>query len=175
MLFLFTGNGKGKTTSALGQALRVLGNGGRVYVFQFIKSPNWVTGEELALKKFGPKCKIYKGGLGFVGIMGDNLPRSVHKKAASKTWQKAKRYITSGKFDLIVLDEINVALNLKLLTLKQVMQFLKTIKKDIKTDIILTGRSAPKELIKIADLVTEFKDVRHPFQKGSWGSKGREY
>lgn len=193
MIFIFTGNGKGKTTAALGQAVRVLGNGKRVALIQFIKSPKWSTGEEAALKRFGRQCKIYKGGKGFVGIMGDKLPRSAHKAAARKTWQEAKKCIKSGRFGLVILDEINVAVSLRLLSEKEVLCFLTSLKRlrkrgqtplrlgiagsdpAMRTDIILTGRSAPKEFLKIADLVTEFKEIKHPFQKGTWGEKGREY
>lgn len=188
MIFVFTGNGKGKTTAAIGQAVRVLGNGRRVALIQFIKSPKWLAGEERALKKFGKQCKIYKGGKGFVGIMGDKLPRSIHKAAARRTWEEAKKCIKSGKFELVILDEINVVVSLGLLSPKEIIKFLKKPEGGGRTsarkrrsdprvalDIILTGRSAPKEFIKTADLVTEFKEIKHPFQKGKWGEKGREY
>jgi cob(I)alamin adenosyltransferase len=173
MIFLFTGNGKGKTTSALGQALRVVGQGGRVLILQFIKSKNWPTGEEKAIKVFGKKLQLFKGGKGFVGIMGDKLPFLVHKKAAKETLKRAKKEILSGKYNLVVLDEINVALVLKLLSLKEVLELLKLTPKNV--DLILTGRGAPKELIKRADLVTNFQEIKHPFQKGVWGKKGIEY
>lgn len=173
MVFVFTGNGKGKTTSALGQALRVVGQGGKALVIQFIKSRSWPTGEEEALKVFGSKLRLIKGGRGFVGIMGDKLPFLVHKKAARETLKRAKKEILSKKYNLVVLDEINVALSLKLLSLAEVLKLVKSAPKGL--DLILTGRGASKELVKIADIVTNFQEVKHLFQKGVWGKKGVEY
>jgi cob(I)alamin adenosyltransferase len=172
MIYIFTGNGKGKTTSSLGQALRVLGQGGRVAILQFIKSKKWPTGEEKALKLL-PRIKLIKGGKGFVGIMGDKLPFKVHKEAAEKTLDLAKKIIFSKKYKLVILDEINVALSLKLIKLKDVVDIIKIIPEGV--DVILTGRNAPKTLIKKADLVTNFEEVKHPFQKGVWGKRGVEY
>lgn len=173
MIFVFTGNGKGKTTAAIGQAIRVLGNKKQVAFIQFIKNPDWKTGEDRALQKFKKNLTFFKGGKGFVGIMGDRLPRSVHQKAALSTWQRAKRLIRSKKFSLVVLDEICVALQLKLLSKKEVLSFLKKALQGV--DIICTGRNAPKELLGIAGLVTEMKEIKHPFQKKIWGKRGREY
>jgi cob(I)alamin adenosyltransferase len=116
---------------------------------------------------------LIKGGKGFVGIMGDKLPFKVHKKAAEKTLDLAKKIIVSKKYNLVVLDEINVALSLKLIKLKDVVDIIKLTPKGV--DIILTGRNAPKTLIKKADLVTNFEEVKHPFQKGVWGKRGVEY
>ncbi len=173
MVLLFTGEGKGKTTSALGQALRVVGQGGRAIVIQFIKSKSWPTGEGEALKVFGSKLRLIKGGRGFVGIMGDKLPFLVHKKAAGETLKRAKKEIFSKKYNLVVLDEINVALSLKLLSLAEVLKLVKSAPKGL--DLILTGRGAPRELVKIADICTNFQEVKHPFQKGVWAKKGIEY
>ena len=173
MLFVFTGNGKGKTTSALGQALRVVGQGGKVIIFQFIKSKKWPTGEEKALKVFGRKLRLVKGGKGFVGIMGDKLPFFIHKKAAKQTLKRAEKEILSKKYNLVVLDEINVALSLKLVSLNEVLKIVKASPKGV--DLILTGRGAPKRLIKTADLATNFQEIKHPFQKGVWGKRGVEY
>lgn len=173
MILLFTGNGKGKTTAAFGQALRVVGQGRRAIIFQFIKSKQWPTGEEQALKVFGSKLRLVKGGKGFVGIMGDKLPFLVHKKAAKETLKRAKKVILSRKYNLVVLDEINVALSLKLLSLSEVTKVVKSVPKGV--DLILTGRGAPKSLMKIADLATNFQEVKHPFKKGVLGKRGREY
>lgn len=173
MLFLFTGNGKGKTTSALGQALRVVGQGGKALVIQFIKSKKWPTGEEKALEVFGAKLRLIKGGRGFVGIMGDKLPFLVHKKAAKAALKRAKKEILSKKYNLAVLDEINVALSLKLISLAEVLRIIKSAPKGV--DLILTGRGAPKELVKIADIVTHFQEIKHPFKRGIFGKKGVEY
>lgn len=172
MLILVTGNGKGKTTSALGQALRVVGEGGRVVMYQFIKGP-WKSGEDESAKRLGPDFEIIKGGRGFVGILGDSYPRSVHIKAAEETWVKGKEAIESKKYQLVILDELNVALKLKLLKLTPVCDFLK--KNRARFNIMVTGRDAHPRLIKLADLVSEVKDIKHPFSKGVSARKGIEY
>ena len=172
MLIVLTGNGKGKTTSALGQAMRVIGEGGKVIMLQFIKGP-WKSGEDKTWKRLRPDFKIIKGGKGFVGILEDLLPRSVHVKTAEDTWKKAKKYIESGKYNLVILDELNVALKLRLLSLKNILPTLKKHKYNI--DIMVTGREASNQMIKIADLVSEVKEIKHPFNKGGKARKGIEF
>lgn len=175
MILIFTGNGKGKTTAALGQGFRAVGDGKKVLAVQFIKGP-WKSGEEEAAKKFGDDFKIIKGGLGFVGILGDKLPMEDHRKAAEETWESAKREILSGNWDMVILDEINNAIHLKLVTVEKVFNFLKKIKEEnLKTDVILTGRDAYSSLVEIADLVTEMKEIKHPFQKGKEAQRGIEF
>lgn len=175
MILIFTGNGKGKTTAALGQGFRAVGDGKKVLAVQFIKGP-WKSGEEEAAKKFGDDFKIIKGGLGFVGILGDKLPMENHRKAAEETWESAKREILSGNWDMVILDEINNAIHLKLVTVEKVFNFLKKIKEEnLKTDVILTGRDAYSSLVEIADLVTEMKEIKHPFQKGKEAQRGIEF
>jgi len=173
MIFLFTGNGKGKTTAAIGQGIRLVGNDKRVIMFQFIKSLKWPTGEEKAIAKFGSKFRLIKGGKGFVGIMGDKLPFTLHKKAAKDTLARGKQALISKKYDLVIMDEVNVALSLKLITLKSVIALIKSTPP--KTDLILTGRYAPKALERYADIMTEFREVKHPYKKGIQGKRGREY
>lgn len=173
MIFVFTGPGKGKTTAAIGQAIRAIGQGKKVFLIQFIKGKGFLSGEEKVISSYLPNFKIFKGGKGFVKILNDNLPFREHKNAAKKTLEKAKEIIFSKKFDLVILDEINVALSLKLITQKEVEDFLANLPKEI--DVILTGRGAPKKIIKFADLVTEFKEVKHPYQKGVGAQKGLEY
>lgn len=190
MLIVVTGNGKGKTTSALGQALRVVGEGGMVVMYQFIKGP-WKSGEDIIISKIkSQKSKIrdkrlleglenwydfdiIKGGKGFVGILGDPYPRNVHIKAAQETWAKAAAAIESKKYNLVVLDELNVALKLKLLKLTKIYVFLKKHRGIV--NIMVTGRDAHPRLIQLADLVSEIKDVKHPFSKGVGARKGIEY
>lgn len=183
MILIFTGNGKGKTTAALGQAMRALGDDERVLIIQFIKGP-FKSGEDFFASKFGiPNSKfcIIKGGLGFVGILGDKLPFEEHRISAQKTWELAKQEISSGlpsqgKWDLIVLDEINNALRLELLSVDEVSDFLKDFKnKSEKPDIILTGRDANTRLIELADLVTEMREVKHPYMKGEEAKRGIEF
>ncbi|MEK7209518.1 MAG: cob(I)yrinic acid a,c-diamide adenosyltransferase [Patescibacteria group bacterium] len=169
---VITGNGKGKTTSALGQALRVVGEGGRAVMYQFIKGP-WKSGEDESSKILHPHFQIIKGGLGFVGILGDSYPRSAHIKKAEETWAKAAAAVESKKYQLVILDELNVALKLKLLKLTPVYNFLKKHKGIV--NIMVTGRDAYPRLIKLADLVSEVKEIKHPFSKGIGARKGIEY
>ncbi|MDP3764382.1 MAG: cob(I)yrinic acid a,c-diamide adenosyltransferase [bacterium] len=175
MLIVVTGNGKGKTTSALGQALRVVGEGGRAIMYQFIKGP-WVSGEDKLSTTFNippSTFQIIKGGKGFVGILGDPYPRSVHIKAAEETWAIAKKAIESKKYQLVVLDEINVAIKLSLLKISPVFSFLKKYRGIV--NIMVTGRDAHAKLIDLADLVSEVKEIKHPFNKGVSARKGMEY
>ena len=175
MLIVVTGNGKGKTTSALGQALRVVGEGGKAVMYQFIKGP-WKSGEDKFFSIFNippSTFQIIKGGKGFVGILGDPYPRSVHIEAAGATWIQATQAIESKKYQLVILDELNVALKLKLLKLTPVYNFLK--KNRSRFNIMVTGRETHPRLINLADLVSEIKEVKHPFQKGVGARKGVEY
>lgn len=172
MILIFTGSGKGKTTAALGQALRSVGNGKKIKMIQFIKG-SWESGEEKSAKKLAPNFELVKGGIGFVGILGDKHPRSAHEEAARKTWWLCKEAAESGKYDMVIMDEINVALDLKLIDAEEVKTFLKSAPKD--TDLILTGRGAPEWLIDMADLVTEMKDIKHPYDIGVEAKKGIEF
>ncbi len=174
MIIVITGDGKGKTTSAIGQAIRAIGQGKRVAMFQFIKSKVYPSGEDEVLPKiFGKKFVYKKGGRGFVGILGDKLPRSVHKEAAEQTLGWGMEVVQSKKYDLIILDEIWVALYLKLITKSSIRNLIRSIPGNM--DVILTGRHAPEEFIKRADLVTECREVKHPYQKGAKAKKGVEF
>ncbi len=178
MILVFTGNGKGKTTAALGQAIRALGQGKKVLIIQFIKGP-WKSGEDIFARKlrttdYKHKLQIIKTGKGFVKILGDKLPLKDHQKAAREGLKIAEQKIKSKKYDLIILDEINNTIDLKLVSAKDVLKILKPIRVNPRSnqrksatspDVILTGRNAPKSFIKIADLVTEMKEIKHPFQK----------
>ena len=164
MIIVYTGNGKGKTTAALGQAVRALGENKKVIMIQFIKGP-WMSGEDTFARKFqNPKSKfqIIKGGKGFVGILGDKLPRSVHKKAAMAALKLAKKIILGKKYDLVILDEINVAVGLKLVSEEDVLKILKKIPQEV--NIILTGRGAPKKFVDLAEIATEMKEIKYDFR-----------
>lgn len=164
MLIVYTGNGKGKTTASIGQAIRALGEGKKAIIIQFIKGP-WVSGEDIFISKIKNKklkFRIIKGGKGFVGILGDKLPRSVHKKAAQKTLKLAEKIILSRKYDLVILDEVNVAVGLKLISEKDVLKALKSVPEGV--DVVLTGRNAPQKLVDIADIATEMKEIKYNFR-----------
>lgn len=199
MLYIFTGNGKGKTTAALGQAMRAVGEGKKVLMVQFIKGP-WKSGEDFLAKpsnttsavptKVGTETKVaevdilgkglksnfrlVKMGKGFVGIMGDKLPREEHVKAAEDALAYARKEIESGNWDMVILDEINNAVSLGLIPKDKVLELLQPAAYNLQT-IILTGRDAPQEFIDRADLVTEMRDIKHPYHKGVKGKRGLEY
>ncbi|MCL5012288.1 MAG: cob(I)yrinic acid a,c-diamide adenosyltransferase [Patescibacteria group bacterium] len=175
MIIVFTGNGKGKTTASLGHMMRAAGQGKRTLMLQFIKGP-WISGEHKfldahpALQK---NIRVVRGGKGFVKILGDKLPFATHKKAAQKTLERAKQAVRSRAYDLLVLDEVNVAVSLKLVTATQVLAVAKQMPPE--KIIILSGRYAPKSFIRAADLVTEMKEIKHPFHKGKKAQVGFEF
>lgn len=175
MLIVFTGNGKGKTTAALGQAARMVGRGKRVLMIQWIKGP-WKSGEdfiEITNKDKTGEFKLIKKGLGFVGILGDTLPREDHEKAAQDAFMIAQQEMASGIWDLLICDELNVALSLNLLKKEDVLQWLEKIPKE--KFVICTGRNAPQELIDAAHLVTEMKEIKHPFNDGKLAKIALEF
>lgn len=166
MIIVFTGDGKGKTTASLGQAVRVLGRGKSALMIQFIKGP-WLAGEDGFGKILGippEKFEIRKRGLGFVGILGDKLPIEKHREAARNGLAEFVREKESGKWHLIALDEVNVAVSLGLLTAAEVLGAVKDYPEN--RILLLTGRGAPREFIEAADLVTEMREVKHPFADG---------
>ncbi|PIR88499.1 MAG: cob(I)yrinic acid a,c-diamide adenosyltransferase [Candidatus Harrisonbacteria bacterium CG10_big_fil_rev_8_21_14_0_10_44_23] len=178
MLVINTGDGKGKTTAALGAALRAVGRGKNVLMIQFIKGP-WESGEDISVgellnREAVAKSNIKTGefvlkkmGKGFVGILGDSLPIEEHKRAAQQALEFARGELEGKKWDLVILDEINVALSLKLLDLKQVLEAVDNFLEDCQDCLLLlTGRGVAKELIDRADLVTEMKEIKHPYNQG---------
>ena len=173
LVMVFTGEGKGKTTSALGMALRAAGHEKRILMVQFIKNFSEYGEIKLTKRKSFKGIEIYSMGRGYVGIFGDKLPFTEHKKVAKKALQFALKKGLSGRYFMVVLDEINVALKLRLIKLDEVIKVIKKLQR--KVHIVLTGRNAPKKLIKFADLVTEMKDIKHPFRKGILAQEGIEY
>ena len=172
MILVFTGNGKGKTTAALGQALRAVGENKKVIMIQFIKGP-FKSGEDESVKRLSPDFSLVKGGVGFVGILGDEHKIEEHKEAAEKTWQMCKDAVMGKEYDIVIMDEINNAMDLKLIKKDKIKEFLEKYKKDV--DLILTGRNAPNWLMDMADLVTEMKDIKHPFKKNVKAKRGIEF
>ena len=170
LVMVFTGHGKGKTTAALGLALRTLGHGERVAVVQFIKG-GWEPGEARALQAFGDALQWHALGEGFTWVTQD---RERDRELVQGAWQQSLHYLRSSEHRLVILDEINVALKLGYLTLEQVIAGLDT--RPELSHVALTGRGAPAGLIDRADLVTEMTLVRHPFrEQGVKAQAGVEY
>jgi len=163
---VYTGCGKGKTTAALGLALRALGAGKRVYLGQFIKGKCY--SELSALKKF-KEIKVEQFGR---GCFIKKAPCSKDLELAGCGLNRVKEIIASRKFDLVILDEINIALKLKLLKLEDVILLVKSTPR--KVELVLTGRYAPKAIIRFADLVSEVKEIKHYYRKGVKARKGIE-
>ena len=173
MFIIFTGNGKGKTTAAIGQALRAIGNGSRVLMIQFIKGP-WKSGEHESAAKLSPQFKIVRKGNGFVHPEDSEKVLGEHIKAARSALEYAKKEISSGEWNIVILDELWVALNLKLLRSEDVSDLLDNYLGKL-DHLIATGRNCPLEFIERADLVTEMKEIRHPFSKGIPAQAGVEF
>src|SRR3989344_3400270 len=162
LVIIYTGEGKGKTTAALGLVLRAVGYKKKCLIIQFGKV--WFTGELVGVKKLSPLVKIIQGGKGFLNILGSKVPKTEHKKAALKTFEMLYKEMVSNKWDIIVADEIIGALASGILDIRQTIKLITD--KPARIDLILTGHHASKQLIKIADLVTEMKEIKHPFKKG---------
>ncbi len=171
-VIVYTGDGKGKTTAALGMAFRAIGRGWKVLMVQFMKG-TWHYAELDTAKRLAPDLEIVPMGMGFYKILDDHHTEQEHREAATAALQFARDKMLSGEYDLLILDEVNNAVHTGLLSLDQVMQFLQAKPPDF--NIVLTGRGAPPELIERADLVTEMREVKHPYQKGIFAQKGIDF
>lgn len=166
---VYTGDGKGKTTAALGLALRAAGHGMKVYIGQFLKGQ--IYGELLSVKKLSPLIKIEQfGRRGFIHVTRN--PDEEDIKRAKRGLKKCLEAMLSKKYRIIILDEINVAVDFNLLSQEEVHKFLD--QKPVEVEIILTGRFAPASILKRADLVTEMKEKKHYYQKGVRARDGIE-
>ena len=172
LIVVYTGNGKGKTTAALGIALRSVGHGHKVWMIQFIKG-EWYYGELTSSKRLEPEFELIAAGKGFVGILDDDHSIAEHKTAAKNAVVLAKNKITSGEYDVIILDEINYAVKLSLIPKEDVINILKLVPRQ--TTIVLTGNYALPEIIDMADLVTEMKEIKHPYRSGLKAKEGIDY
>jgi len=169
IVMVITGNGKGKTTAAMGQALRALGHGFKVLVIQFMKGKKY--GEVLCAEKLLPNLKIIPCGLDSF-VMKDN-PAPIDIELARQGLKLAREAIESGEYQMIILDEINVALDFKLIPLEEVLDLIRN--KPDKIDLVLTGRYAPQEIIDLADTVSEVKEIKHHYEKGVKERAGIEF
>lgn len=181
LVHVITGDGKGKTTSSLGLAMRAIGNNLKVYMIQFLKSG--VTGELFSSKKLGFKIEQFgvdvvrarqKSMQEFIDRTGKFVfqPDELEREAALQGFEHAKNIIKSGEYDLVILDEINCVLDKGLIPINELIEL---IKSHGNTEIVLTGRDAPEELYEHADYVSEVKRLKHPWQKGIKARKGIEY
>jgi cob(I)alamin adenosyltransferase len=171
LILINTGPGKGKTTAALGTALRAVGNGMRVLILQFLKG-SWHYGELDAVVTYGPNFVLKQMGRGFVKVGGaETDPEDIRLVEAA--WAEAHEAINSGEWDLVVLDEINYAISYGMLDAAIVAEALR--EKPEMVHIILTGRNANPLLIELADTVTEMREVKHAYQKGILAQRGIEY
>ena len=171
LLLINTGPGKGKTTAAMGTALRAVGNGMRVLMLQFLKG-SWHYGELDAVEAFGQNFVLKQMGRGFVKVGGaETDPEDV--RMVEEAWVEAEKAIQSGAWDLVILDEINYAISYKMLDPEKVVAALK--RKPEMVHIILTGRNAHPSIVEVADTVTEMKEVKHAYTKGIEAQRGIEY
>lgn len=171
LIIVNTGPGKGKTTAAMGTALRAVGQGMRVLMLQFLKG-SWHYGELDAVKPFGDKFVMKQMGRGFVKV-GAEKPDPEDIKMVEDAWAEADKAIHSGDWDVIVLDEINYAISYGMLDAATVVTSLKS-KPDL-IHVILTGRNAHPTIIELADTVTEMRQIKHAYEKGVMAQRGIEY
>lgn len=168
LVLIYTGDGKGKTTAAIGQLVRVYGWGWKAVMFQFIKGSKLKAGEHRAAEKLGLDMRPM--GTGFTWNEKD---REKSIALSLKQWRNCKEAITSGKFDMIIMDEISYPMTLGWIPLDEVVDTI--INRPQKMNLVLTGRDMPQEIVGIADLVTEMKEIKHPFAKGVKAQKGIEF
>ena len=171
LVIVYTGLGKGKTTAALGLVLRAVGYKKKCLIIQFGKA--WFTGELAGIKKLSPYVKIIQGGKGFLDILGSKVTKAQHISAASQAYKLLYKEVISGKWDIVVADEIVGAVYSKVLPFTKLLQLIKD--KPDTIDLVVTGRHASKELIKLADLVSEMKEIKHPYKMGILAKKGIDF
>ncbi len=171
LVILYTGEGKGKTTAALGIILRAVGYKKKCLMIQFGKA--WFTGELAGIKKLSPLVKIIQGGKGFLNILGDRIPLAKHKLAAKQAFDVLYKEVMSDKWDIVVADEIVGSAAAGVLPEELVVKLIKD--KPAGLDLVLTGHHASKKLISMADLVTEMKEIKHPYQQGILAKKGIDF
>jgi cob(I)alamin adenosyltransferase len=172
LVIVYTGKGKGKTTAALGIALRAVGYNQKVCMIQFIKG-SWHYGEMTSSRRLEPDFELTAIGKGFVGIMDDKSPIEDHKKIANEALRVAQEKIQSNTYNIIILDEINYAINLGLVELEDILELISN--KPDRVSLVLTGNHARDELIERADLVTEMREIKHPFKSGIRAKKGIDF
>lgn len=169
LIQVYTGNGKGKSTAAFGLTLRASGRGLKSIIIQFMKQGD-TYGEHFAIEKIENIDIVSFGKPKFVNFKN---PSKEDIDLVNEAFEFSRKTINGGKYDIVILDEINIALHFKLLEVGKVIDILKNKPRHV--EVVLTGRSAPKEIIDIADLVSEIVEIKHPYQKGIGAREGIEY
>ena len=169
LLIVHTGKGKGKSTAAMGLALRCIGHGMPVGIVQFVKGV-WETGERTVLEKFPDLVTIKAMGEGFTW---DTQDRERDIAAARKAWEMAKQMIADPRYKMVILDELNIVLRYDYLPIDEIMETVRNKPRDL--HLVITGRNAKEELIEAADLVTEMTQIKHPFRSGVKAQAGVEF
>ena len=172
LIVVITGDGKGKTTTALGIAVRACGHNLRTSMIQFMKGDIY-AGEWDGIRKMDCKVELISTGKGFCGIQGNPYPYREHRRNAQEAIQLARQKMESGKFDILILDEINNALSLHLVDLEQVLEIIGL--KPPRMHLVLTGRDAHPQVIELADTVSEIKEIKHAYRKGIEPQQGIDY
>ena len=172
LIVIITGNGKGKTTTALGIAVRACGHNLRTCIIQFMKGDIY-AGEWDGIKKMNCQVELIPTGKGFCGIQGNPYPYKEHRKNAQEAIQLARQKIESGQYDILILDEINNALSLHLVDLEQVLEMIRI--KPPRMHLVLTGRDAHPQVIELADTVSEILEIKHAYRKGIEPQPGIDY
>ncbi len=180
-VLVYYGQGKGKTTAALGLALRAIGRGWRVCMLQFTKSGEWPPGEPVgetaAAARLAPELELIPTGIGFVNILGDPYPFEAHKEAAEKGLALAREKLASNDYDLVILDEVLGAVGQGQLDLDAVLDVVRSRPRSV--SVLLTGHDDSEafvdKVLAVADLATEMRKVKHPFDSGRQATKGLDY
>ncbi len=173
LIHIYTGEGKGKTTTAIGLAVRAAGHGRRVLFVQFFKEDNASSGEKEVFRRYIPQIELIRANIRHPIFTKEKADKTTIEKAISQTYEIVKRKIREGSIDLLVLDEINSVINGGWLSLEELVVFLEDRPDGL--EVVLTGRDAPVELVKMADYVTEMLKIKHPFDRGVKARKGIEY
>ena len=172
LIIIYYGNGKGKTTAALGVALLAIGYHHNICMIQFIKG-EWDYGELYSTNKLKPNFELIVTGKGFVGIIDDDHLIEEHIQSSKNALKIAKEKISSRQYNTIILDEVNYALKLNLISEEDVINLIKS--KPVELNIIMTGNYISDKILELADLVTEMKEIKHPYKKGIKAKKGIDY
>ncbi len=172
LVIVFTGNGKGKTTAALGMALRAAGHHFKVAVVQFIKG-TVRNGEIEGAKMLAPYVDWTVGGRGFTAGPWNRATPEEHQQAANEAFRLAREKMISGEYKVVILDEVLGAINAGMISTEQVLGLIQ--EKPPAVHLVLTGRGAPQEIIDAADLVTEMRPIKHPYEQGIVAQKGVEF